>query len=275
MSQVDGGTPEVREFTTDTGVIAYEVLEPAQAEPVETVLLLHNFMSTGRMAWGPIALELRERYRVILPDLPGHGRSRGYPADFNHRAIAAQIAALLESEGASAPHVAGCSGGGIMALWLAHDGPVTPATLTLVSATYSINPETTGVQPSLRPESFQAGRSWLEATARLHDVHQGEGYFNRTLLPAFRRLTPESAIDLSPAALASLTMPACVIHGDQDEIFPVELARQLAEGLPNAELHIIPGQSHDLIFRRRWVVSERMRDFLARHPMRAASPKGI
>ena len=275
MDKADNNAPGVREFTTDTGVIAYEVLEPAQAGPVETVVLLHNFMSTGRMAWGPIALELRERYRVILPDLPGHGSSRGYPSEFNHRAMAAQIGALLESEGAAAPHLAGCSGGGMVALWLAHDGPVAPATLTLVSTTYSINPETTGVQPNLRPESYQAGRSWLEATAKLHDVYQGEGYFNSTLLPAFRQLTPENAIDLSPAALASLTMPACVIHGEEDEIIPVELARQLAEGLPNAELHIIPGQSHDLIFRRRWLVSERLRDFLARHPAEATTQQHL
>jgi 3-oxoadipate enol-lactonase len=261
--------PAMREFTTTTGVIAYEVLEPAHTGPVETVLLLHNFMSTGRMAWGAIALELRERYRVILPDLPGHGRSRGYPPDFSHRAIAAQIGALLEFEEVTTPHVAGCSAGGAMALWLALDGPIIPATLTLVSTTYSVNAETTGVQASMEPESFQAGRSWLEATAKLHDIHHGEGYFDSTLLPAFRRLTPETSIDLSQAELASLTMPACVIHGDQDEIFPVELARQLAAGLPNSELHIIAGQSHALIFRRRWVVSEHMRDFLARHPVGA------
>jgi pimeloyl-ACP methyl ester carboxylesterase len=259
------------EFATPTGIVVYEVLAPDQPITApETVLLLHNFMSTGRMAWGAVALALRDRYRVILPDLPGHGRSSGYPPGFSHRAIAEQMAALLEAEGVKAPHLAGCSAGGMMALWMAHDKLVAPSTLTLVSTTYSVNPATSGVETSLRPEAFQAGRSWLEATAKLHDVHQGEGYFDTVLLPAFRRLTPETAIDLPPDALAEITTPACVIHGAEDEIFPVALAEQLAAGLPNSELHIVPGQTHALLFRQRWKVSELMQDFLARHPAKAS-----
>jgi pimeloyl-ACP methyl ester carboxylesterase len=259
------------ELATPTGTIFYEVLGPEQssaepgASPAETVLLIHNFMSTGRTAWGSIAEQLGIRYQVILPDLPGHGRSQGYPADFSHRVMAGQLAALLEAEGVDAPHLAGCSAGGMMALWMVHDELVRPATLTLVSTTYSVNPATTGVETSLRPEAFRAGRNWLEATAQLHDVHQGEGYFDRTLLPAFRRLTPETAIDLPLTALEAMDAPACVIHGDEDEIFPVALARQLAEALPNSELHVVPGQSHALIFRQAWKVSELMQDFLSRH----------
>jgi 3-oxoadipate enol-lactonase len=261
------------ELATPTGVIFYEVLAPERSstEPAEssaeTVLLIHNFMSTGRTAWGTIAEQLGGRYRVILPDLPGHGRSQGYPADFSHRAMAGQLAALLEAEGATTPHLAGCSAGGMMALWLVNDGLVRPATLTLVSTTYSVNPATTRVETSLRPEAFRAGRNWLEATAQLHDAQHGQGYFDRTLLPAFRRLTPETAIDLPLSALAEINAPACVIHGDEDEIFPVALARQLAEALPNSELHIVPGQSHALLFRQAWKVGELMQDFLVRHPV--------
>jgi pimeloyl-ACP methyl ester carboxylesterase len=159
----------------------------------------------------------------------------------------------------------------MMALWMVHDKRLIPSSLTLVSSTYSVNPATTGVVASLNPEDFRAGSSWLEATAKLHDPHQGDGYFDATLLPGFRKLTRTTAIDLDRTALAAMTMPTCVIHGEEDEILPVELARQLAAGLPNRELHLIPGQSHALIFRQPWKVSAILQAFLAKHPVAAYS----
>src|SRR5690349_20849419 len=105
------------EFQTATGVIYYEVLDataPLQSNP-PTLTLLHNFMSAGHTAWGPLLPALRQQYRVLLPDLPGHGRSQGYPKNFNHIEIAQQVAALMQAEGADRGHLAGCSMGGMVA----------------------------------------------------------------------------------------------------------------------------------------------------------------
>ena len=81
---------DLRTFPTSDGVISYEVIErqtPDDSAPA--LVLLHNFMSSGRAAWGPLLDEFSQRFRLILPDLPGHGRSLGYPAGFHHRRIAA------------------------------------------------------------------------------------------------------------------------------------------------------------------------------------------
>src|SRR3954464_3023579 len=104
------------EFTTATGTIFYEEFAPPR--PAATLLLLHNFMSTGRTAWGNIAIDLAQEYRIILPDLPGHGRSAGFPPHFDHRAMAKQIAALMESLDLFTCHVGGCSAGGALAEWM-------------------------------------------------------------------------------------------------------------------------------------------------------------
>ncbi len=156
------------EFGTSTGVIYYEVMEP-EAPPegkVETLTLLHNFMSSGRAAWGPLLPELSRRHRILLPDLPGHGRSLGHPAHYDHRTIACQLGELMEAEGAAGGHLAGCSSGGMLAQLLVHHRFVAPSTLTLVSTTHSVNPQTTGNTKALTPEHFQAARNWMEATAR-------------------------------------------------------------------------------------------------------------
>lgn len=105
-----------------------------------------------------------------------------------------------------------------------------------------MNPATTGLSLDIRPETYKAGGNWLEVTAKLHDVHQGEGYFEQTLLPGYRALGPKTSIDLSLERLATWVLPVCIIHGEEDEIFPVSLAEQMHATLPNSELHIIPHQ---------------------------------
>ncbi len=251
----------MHEFETEDGVIVYQ--DSVSPAPAANVLLLHNFMSSGRLAWGAISGTLAETYRVIRPDLPGHGRSRGYPAAFDHRAMAGQIADLVQALGLERVHVAGCSGGGILAQWLVHDELVDVASLTLISTTYSTSPRTTGVAIDLPAAASNLSDGWLAATAHLHDPYQGEGYFRDIMLPAFRQLTPATVIDLPIHALMTWAMPVCIIHGVQDALFPVQVAEQMAEALPNAELHLVPDQGHDLIFRANRKVGEILQTFLA------------
>lgn len=255
------------EFQTATGIIHYEVLPataPLQPNP-PTLTLLHNFMSTGHAAWGPLLPALCQHYRVLLPDLPGHGRSRGHPGNFDYIEIAKQLATLMQSEGADNGHLAGCSMGGMVAQLLVNERFVQPRTLSLVSTTYSINPATTGNTAIVTPENFKAGERWMDATARLHDPHHYQGYYDEVLLPGFRALTPESAIDLPLTALQKWTLPVCLIQGEKDEFFPPFITEQMAAALPNAELHIVPEQTHALIFRQSWKVSELMLAFLGKH----------
>ena len=253
------------DFATDSGTIFYELLDPEEgpAQGAPTLTLLHNFMSTGRAAWGPLLPVLNRRFRILLPDLPGHGRSRGHPHGFHYWATARQLSALVHALGLADAHLAGCSAGGMIAQLLLHHRMLAPRTLTLVSTTYTTDPAHTDAE--LVPEDFQAGPRWMEATARLHDPYQGEGYYERELLPGFRALTADHAIDLPLEALARFTMPACVIHGANDEFFPAHIAESMAAALPNAELHLVPRQSHALIFAQPWKVAEQMDAFLARH----------
>ena len=142
---------------------------------------------------------------------------------------------------------------------------VQPKTLTLVSTTYSLNPTTTGNDAVITPENFKAGTNWMEATAKLHDPHHYPGYYQEVLLPGFRQLSSQHTIDLPLTALQTWALPVCIIHGEQDEFFPTLIVEKMASALPNAELHIIPEQTHALLFRQAGQVRELMVDFLSRH----------
>ena len=253
------------EFATTTGVIYYEVIEctTSTTQPA-TLTLLHNFMSTGRSAWGPLLETLARRFRLLLPDLPGHGRSSGYPAGFHYQVMAEQLAALLATENALTGHLAGCSAGGMIAQLLVHHHLAQPASLTLVSTTYSMMPAVIEQAQNLKPENFRAGRRWMEVTAQLHDPYHYPGYYEAVLLAEFRRLGPAETIALPLESLRRWAMPVCLIHGETDEFFPSAIVERMAATLPNAELHLVPNQPHALIFRQPWKVAAFMDAFFNR-----------
>jgi pimeloyl-ACP methyl ester carboxylesterase len=255
------------EFQTGNGSIHYEILSPAirTAGDYPWITLLHNFMSTGRAAWGQLLDYLADNFRILLPDMPGHGRSIGYPARFSHLAMAGQIADLMQSVGAQRGHLAGCSSGGMVAQLLVDQRLVQPQTLTLISTTYSLEIAGAMAGTRLYAEGFQASARWLEATARLHDPFHYDGYYTDEILPAFEKLGGDTGIELEPEALADWALPVLIVHGRDDEFFPAEIARRMAMTLPEAVLELIPDQSHALIFRQPWRVGELMQDFLIKH----------
>ena len=68
-----------------------------------------------------------------------------------------------------------------------------------------------------------------------------------------------------------MRMPVCVIHGSRDEFFPSYIAEEMAAAAPLGELHIVPQQTHALIFRQPWRVAQIMLEFLAKHDSSAAN----
>ncbi|HEY7361986.1 MAG TPA: alpha/beta fold hydrolase, partial [Streptosporangiaceae bacterium] len=96
------------------------------------LVLLHG-IGSSRHAWDPVLPALGGRFDVIAVDLPGFGDSGPLPPEVEPRpaALAAAVAGLLDDLGIAAPHVAGNSLGGWVALELGGIRPV--ASLTLLS----------------------------------------------------------------------------------------------------------------------------------------------
>jgi pimeloyl-ACP methyl ester carboxylesterase len=96
------------------------------------LVLLHG-IGSSRHAWDPVLPALGGRFDVIAVDLPGFGDSGPLPPEVEPRpaALAAAVAGLLDDLGIAAPHVAGNSLGGWVALELGGIRPL--ASLTLLS----------------------------------------------------------------------------------------------------------------------------------------------
>jgi len=101
-----------------------------------TVVLLHGWIASGGLNWFTAFGPLSQRYRVIAPDLRGHGRGIRSRRRFRLADCADDVAALLEHLGAEPAIVVGYSMGGPVAqlLWRRH--PERVAGLVLCATSY-------------------------------------------------------------------------------------------------------------------------------------------
>jgi pimeloyl-ACP methyl ester carboxylesterase len=90
----------------------------ADAANAPTIVMIHGFTGS-KENWYPVARELRGRYRIVIPDLPGWGASeRKRDADYGFVAQAERVAAFIRAVSPGKPVVllGHSMGGGIAAL---------------------------------------------------------------------------------------------------------------------------------------------------------------
>lgn len=101
------------------------------------LLLVHGVMITGEM-FEPVIQPFATRHRVIVPDLRGHGRSRGLPPPYTAVQLASDLSCLLDHLGIDSTAVLGYSQGGAIAQQLVLDDPQRCGKLVL-ACTYAFN----------------------------------------------------------------------------------------------------------------------------------------
>jgi len=118
--------PTFHEITMDLGEDQIFLLKGGDGPPV---LLLHGYPQTHR-AWHTVAEQLADAFTVILPDLPGYGRSRGPTPDpahtaYSKRRMAAVLRTLMQRLGFEQFFMAGHDRGGRIGYRLCLDWPET------------------------------------------------------------------------------------------------------------------------------------------------------
>ena len=115
-----------RSFRASDGVeIGYGVAGPRDGR---TVVLCHGLAAAGRQLAGDAKAFAEAGYRVLVPDLRGHGGS-GKPAgkalakDFSIARLAEDLFDLLDREAVTSIDWVGNSLGGIVALPMVHRAP--------------------------------------------------------------------------------------------------------------------------------------------------------
>ena len=205
---------------------------------METILLLHP-LGASRRTWLPVLARLRERFRVIAPDLPGHGEAAGpfslaRAVDVVRRVAAAETGPL---------YLVGVSAGATVALLAALDGDIRVAGLVL-SAPIARGPRslwlrraTTAIMPRFALEAA-AGRAYAKAPTAQREsaITEWRRSDRRTIGAGLRAL---SRVDLR-SRLGGLAVPSLVLCGERARL-SVPLSAVVAARVPGAKLRIVPG----------------------------------
>lgn len=261
----------------------------------ETILLIHGMAGSSR-TWREVMPELAEHYRVLAPDLLGHGASGKAATDYSLGAHASILRDLMDRLGIARATVVGQSLGGGVAMQFSYQYPDRCERLVLVSSgglgrevSFILRalslPGAELVLPVVTPAFVRkwgnALSAWLwdrgvrsgrlaemwSAYASLGDAETRRAYF-RTL----RAVVDPGGQSVSATDRLYLgeTLPTLILWGDADPIIPVDHARAAHAAMPGSRLEIFEGVGH---FPQREVPErfiEVLRDFVDSTP--AAHP---
>lgn len=225
------------------------------------LLLLHGF--TGdRSTWSPLADELANRWRVLVPDLPGHGETTfdDEPTHATMPATTETLAQMLATLGVGTVTVMGYSMGGRLALFAALTAPSVVTGLVLESASAGLaNPDERAARRA-RDERLAAFTE-ERGIAPFVDVWTEQPLFATQPLALRRRLRAQRLAQ-RPAGLAAslrgmgtgaqpwlgerlgeLRCPVLLLTGADDPRF-TRIAGDLARRIPGARHVVIAGAGH-------------------------------
>lgn len=242
----------------------------------ETVLLLHGFASEADH-WLRFAGHLLPGYRLVIPDLPGFGRSTYRDAaDYSNAAQARRVKALVDALGLRHFHLAGISMGGNIAGTFTAAYPELPASLALFDAAGVNSPVKSGLA-RLREQGINI---FTVETAADFDRFIGFSFVRPPFIPGpVKRVLIERMRERGPrndriykqlhgdlfaleGNLPRITAPTLVLWGDADRIIDVSCAAVFAKGIRNSTVSIIRRCGHAPIFERPAESAGIYRDFL-------------
>jgi pimeloyl-ACP methyl ester carboxylesterase len=210
------------------------------------LLLLHGGMGIGA-DWRHVFPEDPPGYRVIVPDLRGHGRSTNPSGTFTFRQCAQDVLALLDHLGIARTNAIGMSMGAKTLLHVATSRPEAVDAMVLVSATPRFPPPLRVAAAQFTREAFDRLSDAEKNALRLRHVHgdkQITALYDMTLGFA----TSETDMAFTQPQLATITARTLIVHGDRDPFYPVELAIELFRGIPDSALWVVPNGGHGPIF---------------------------
>jgi pimeloyl-ACP methyl ester carboxylesterase len=240
----------------------------------EPLLLLHGLMVAGAM-FDPLVVLLRDRFRMLIPDLRGHGKSGGLDGPYDVAALANDLDTVLADAHFSRCTVLGYSHGGAVAQQLAHTRPAMVSKLIL-ACTYACNAST--VKERLECEVFAALlRIFSPATLAKLIFHPSipkptgaigltrpQAEWLRAIMstnhaPAMRGAVRGLISFDSRAWLKEITAPTLVVGGTHDRAVPRHHFDTLVKGIPSPEGRLVDRAGHALLWTHTRYLADLMR----------------
>jgi pimeloyl-ACP methyl ester carboxylesterase len=217
----------------------------------EPLVLLHGGFSDSR-DFDPNLAALADRFRLLLPDRRGHGRTPDVDGPITAEVMARDTIALLDEVVGGPVRLAGYSAGGTVALLVALHRPDLVERLVLISTAFSAD--------GLIFRPVVGGELPPPVVERYAEVSpDGAGHLQVVVDKVATALGEEPG--LTPAQLAGVTARTLVLVGD-DDLVALPHTLELYRGLADAELAVVPATSHLLLFEKPELCTALVADFL-------------
>jgi 3-oxoadipate enol-lactonase len=236
---------------------------------------------------------LSQRYRTIIFDCRGTGRSGKPKQGYSVSQFARDCLGLLAHLGIPRCHAVGFALGGQIVQAGAIERPDLAATATIAGAgpgskTPSSDPRELSPEAAreIRERGFEryirghVDNDGMAFNASFYREHRGLAralsdalWSGQTTVEQFRYHENARVTWDALAKAAEVKVPTLVLCGADDEVIrggstPMDTARELAALIPSAELALIPGVKHMTFWDGHGALSA-LEDFLARHPIRS------
>lgn len=239
------------------------------------VVFLHPFPANHRF-WLPVAAALSDHYRIILPDLRGHGQSAPGDGAATMAKHAEDIVRICDDCGIGRTAFVGCSIGGyvLFEFWRQFRNRVSALVLSNTRAS---------------SDTDEARKSRLQSASEV--VERGPEWFIDGMIPkllgettrsnrpdlvadAKRIMMQSTAAGISAAqqgmaerpdsvpTLATISVPTLIVGADEDQGSPLEHAQQMHRGIRNSQLRVIRKAGHYAAFERPEEFAAVLREFL-------------
>lgn len=226
---VEGGTLEVNGFEMYLETMG-------QGEPL---LLVHGW-SGNSSYFQPLLNELATHYRLIIPELRGHGRSTNPGGTFTTRQGAADLLALMERLDLERVRAVGASAGALILMHMASESPGSVEKMILVGAGTHFPPHCKANMEATNADSYSP--EWWEIMRERHAHGDEQIRQIAEMLPALA--ASETDVAFTPDVLARIQAPTFIVHGDSDWCFPPSLAANMHQSIPESLLWVIPRGEH-------------------------------
>lgn len=243
------------------------------------VILLHGASAGAGIGWFPVIGPLARAFRVIAPDCPGHGESAKPLVWYDEAFFLDWLAGFLDALTLPAATLVGLSQGGAIAAKFALHAPERVERLVLV--------DSAGLTPDL-PLGFLFAIVWgnllpsematrymmqyiiSSEDAMIDGIEELVTYGGLVAnAPGGRRVLwlgrGKITNALPPARLRRLAPPTLLLWGQYDRIFPLSVARDAQQTIPNASLQVVPGTGHVPFFEKREAFLGMLAPFLLQH----------
>jgi pimeloyl-ACP methyl ester carboxylesterase len=205
----------------------------------EPLILLHGFFSYGKF-WDFCIDDFSKHYQLIVPDLRGHGRSTNPLEHWSMAQSARDIFALMDHLGIEEINGIGISTGAKTLLHMAYEDSEKIKSMVLIGGTMYYPEPCKKILAKVSVDHISE-KDW-EKNRAIH-IHGDDQI--RKLYRQFSECGKDyTDMAFTPSQLSTIQSKTLVMHGERDWCYPISMAIEMYESIPNSYLWIVPNGNH-------------------------------